>query len=457
MKRIENDSLGPVELPQDALYGPQTQRAIDNFSFSPRSMPVTFIQMLARIKKAAAQSNGELGCIAKAQSEAIMQAADQIIEGNYLQEFPVNVFQTGSGTSTNMNMNEVLANLANKALPENKIHPNDQVNYGQSSNDVIPTCVQLSSAEQVARQLLPALDRLCEQLEELADQYQEVIKTGRTHLMDALPLSLGSEFKTWQFQVKESQRRIQAALMAQCQVPIGGTAIGTGVNTHAQFSAMTCRYLADELKLPIKPCENLAAKIASQDTSLALHSQLKVLATVLTKVCNDIRWMNSGPQTGLNEIKLKALQPGSSIMPGKVNPVIAEAVLMMCAEVMGNDTTMSFANASGNFQLNVMLPLMADKLLSSIQLLSDAANAMTNKLLLDFSVNQSLLLEKALLNPILATALNTQIGYEMTAKIIKAALEQERKIIDVAQEMTELTRDELEVLLDPKKLAGLID
>jgi fumarate hydratase, class II len=457
MKRIENDSLGPVELPQDALYGAQTQRAVENFNYSTKVMPIDFIQTLAQIKKAAALANGKLDCIAKPQSQAIAQAADEVISGSHQQAFPVNVFQTGSGTSTNMNMNEVLANLANQKDGSLNIHPNDHVNYGQSSNDVIPTCIQLSSATLVATQLLPSLELLGDCLEKLASKYKDVIKTGRTHLMDALPLSLGSEFKTWQFQVKECQWRIQAALMTQCQVPMGGTAIGTGVNTHADFSTAVCQLLADELKLPVKPCVNLAAKIASQDSSLALHSQLKVLASVLTKICNDIRWMNSGPQTGLNELQLKALQPGSSIMPAKVNPVIAEAVLMMCAEVMGNDTTMSIANSSGNFQLNVMLPLMADKLLGSIQLMSDAATAVANKLLVDVIVNQQMLFEKAQLNPILATALNTKIGYENAAKIIKIALEKERKIIDVAQEMTDLSLEELEVLLDPKQLAGSSD
>ncbi len=463
--RIESDSLGDVELPESALYGAQTQRAVDNFNFYGRTLPVTFIRTLALIKKAAAQTNQELHCIEPEQAEAIIWGCDKIIQGEYLDQFPVNVFQTGSGTSSNMNMNEVVATLANqfnqntKLSVKNesdvsqKIHPNDHVNYGQSSNDVIPTCIQVSAVVACQQQLIPALEKLSERLSLLAEKNQSVVKTGRTHLMDAMPLSLGDEFKTWAFQLKESRERIDDSLIRVSQLPLGGTAIGTGINTHKEFAVKVAHSISQLTTFDFSSSENLASRISAQDATLELHGQLKVLATVLIKQANDIRWMNSGPNCGLSEIQLKALQPGSSIMPGKVNPVIAEAVLMMCTEVIGNDTSITIANQSGNFQLNVMLPLIADKVLASISLLSDAMTAMADKGLTGIVVNQAVLKEQAANNPILATALNPMIGYEAAAKIAKQAMKEKRNILSVAKEETNLSDEELGKILDPAKLA----
>ncbi|WP_199610988.1 class II fumarate hydratase [Flocculibacter collagenilyticus] len=465
--RIETDSLGDVKVPKSALYQAQTQRAVDNFNFTPRTMPSLFIMALAYIKQAAAQANGELDCITSSHADLISKACDEILAGNHLDQFPVHVFQTGSGTSSNMNMNEVLASLANQLSGasskgvndkgNNQVHPNDHVNYGQSSNDVIPTAVQLSVLLCLQQKLFPALQQLSKTLSTLATQYQAIIKTGRTHLMDAMPLSLGDEFNTWRHQIEESHTRIQSSITRLSELPIGGTAIGTGINSDKRFADCVIKHLQHNTKTELARCSNLASRISSQDPSLEVHGQLKVLATVLMKHANDLRWMNSGPNCGLAEIQLKALQPGSSIMPGKVNPVIPEAISMMCAEVMGNDTTLTIANQSGNFQLNVMLPIICDKLIGSIQLLSDCCNAMADKALSDLNVNEQTLAQQVSRNPILVTALNPIIGYELAAKIAKTAYKDGRSVIDVAEEMTELNKTELERLLSPEKLAKPFD
>ncbi|MCU4674885.1 class II fumarate hydratase [Catenovulum sp. 2E275] len=451
------DGFGKLLLPQNALYGAQTQRAVNNFNFSPRPMPAIFIKTLALIKQAAAQANADLNCITELQADYIKKAAQLIIQQDYSEQFPVNVFQTGSGTSTNMNMNEVLANLAVQlAETDNqvvKIHPNDQVNYGQSSNDVIPSCIQLSSLYSVIKNLIPAIDSLILKLNELSAEYKSVIKTGRTHLMDAMPLALGDEFATWAFQITECKNRLLETLPRLSQIALGGTAIGTGINAHPDFSATVSQHLTELIGVKISPCDNLAARISAQDMSVELHNQLKLLASIYIKLANDLRWMNSGPNAGLNELHLKALQPGSSIMPGKVNPVIPEAIIMLATEVIANDVCITLANQSGNFQLNVMLPLVADKMLNSIQNLTDASQAFASTALTDLEVNQQKLAEQAAQNPILATALNPIIGYEKASEIAKAAFKSKRSILDVAVEKTDLDRAELEALLQPEKLA----
>ncbi len=458
--RIEKDSLGEVKVPADALYGAQTQRAIDNFDYSDRCLPDEFIVALAQVKKAAARANSQLDCLSENQAERIISSCDKVLadEQLRLEAFPVSVFQTGSGTSSNMNMNEVIAHLCNQEGENNDlIHPNDHVNYGQSSNDVIPTSLQLSILLAIVEQLLPAFEITDKHLGLLAKKYADVIKTGRTHLMDAMPLSLGDEIETWRFQINECRERIINSLGRLSEIPLGGTAIGTGINRHKKFPETVANMLAEQTHLPIKPCNNLASRISAQDPTLEIHGQLKVLATCLMKIANDIRWMNSGPNSGLSEIQLKALQPGSSIMPGKVNPVVAESMAMMCAEVLGNDTTLTVANQSGNFQLNVMLPLMADKSVGSVRLMSNALNALTQKALKDFTVNEEKLDRLLGQNPILATALNTRIGYEKAAEIAKQAQKEGRSVFEVAKEKTDLSEEELASLLDPKKLARPFD
>ncbi len=456
--RIEKDSLGEVQVPFDALYGAQTQRAIENFDYSARIMPRSFIIALAHIKKAAARANQQLNCLETNMANAIIEACDEILKGEHLSQFPVSVFQTGSGTSTNMNMNEVLANLANRQPnTSTQIHANDHVNYGQSSNDVIPSSVQVSSLLLLVECLFPAIDKTVEQLSLLSDQYKNTIKTGRTHLMDAMPLSLGDEFSTWCYQLNEGRERLVSSLGRLCELPLGGTAIGTGINRHREFADKACAFLAEQTQLPIKASKNFASRISSQDPVLEIHGQLKVLATCMMKMVNDLRWMNSGPTCGLGEIQLKALQPGSSIMPGKVNPVIPESIAMMCTEVMGNDVMLTIANQSGNFQLNVMLPLIADKMNTSTLLLSNALYALAEKALVGISVNKEKLEEQQHKNPILVTALNTLIGYEKAAMIAKTAIKENRNIIDVAEEKTQLSRKELESLLSPEKLAKPFD
>lgn len=458
--RIEKDSLGEVKVPADALFGAQTQRAIDNFDYSDRSMPDEFIVALAQVKKAAARANDQLGCLSESQAQRIISSCDKVLTNQQLrlEAFPVSVFQTGSGTSSNMNMNEVIAQLCNQEdETSDLIHPNDHVNYGQSSNDVIPTSVQLSTLLAIVEQLLPAFEITDKHLGLLAKQYTDVIKTGRTHLMDAMPLSLGDEIETWRFQINECRERIINSLGRLSEIPLGGTAIGTGINRHEEFPETVANLLAEQTHLPIKPCNNLASRISAQDPTLEIHGQLKVLATCLMKIANDIRWMNSGPNSGLSEIQLKALQPGSSIMPGKVNPVMAESMAMMCAEVLGNDTTLTVANQSGNFQLNVMLPLMADKSVGSVRLMSNTLNALTHKALKDFTVNEEKLNRLLGQNPILATALNTKIGYEKAAEIAKQSQKEGRSVFEVAKETTDLSEEELASLLDPKKLARPFD
>jgi fumarate hydratase class II len=451
-KKIKvTDSMGTVEIPADALYQAQTQRALDNFKISSLRLPQAMIRALALLKKACVETNLELEKIDQARGQAIALAADLIISGEHNDQFGIDVFQTGSGTSSNMNVNEVIASLASTtALP---VHPNDHVNMGQSSNDVFPSAIHIAAAEMIHEHLLPASQMLEIALEKRIEQHRDTIKTGRTHLMDAMPISLGQEISAWASQLKNDRYRIQTALSRLQQLAIGGTAVGTGVNTPPDFGQRVCEKLHLTTGIRFKQMENLFEGLSTQNTTLEVSGQLRVMATSLTKICNDLRWMNSGPLTGLGEIQLEALQPGSSIMPAKVNPVIPEAVLMASAQVIGNDTTIALAAQSGNFQLNVMLPVIAYNLLQSIEILGNAIRHLVG-VIESMSVNQENMAQNLSFNPILVTALNPIIGYQKAAEIAKAALGQNRPILEVALEMTDIDEARLRQLLDPGKLVG---
>lgn len=452
--RTEHDTMGEVQVPASALYGAQTQRAIDNFAFSGLRLQARFIHAVAHIKKAAAQTNLELGLLDANIAAAIIRASEAIIAGEHAEQFPVDVFQTGSGTSTNMNVNEVIAHVASKFAGQ-PVHANDHVNMSQSSNDTIPSAIHISAALAFEQQLIPALENLHTSMLGKAAYLDDVVKTGRTHLMDAMPLTFGQEISGWASQIESNYVRLQTALPQLLQLAQGGTAVGTGVNAHEDFAEKFAQHLSENTGLSFTPSDNFFALMSAQDTAVAVSGQLKTLAVSLMKIANDLRWMNSGPLAGIAEISLPALQPGSSIMPGKVNPVIPEAVCMVCAQVMGNDVSISIAGQSGNFQLNVMLPLIAYNLLQSIELLSKACNQLADNAITSFSVNQTTIDKALARNPILVTALNSLIGYEQAAAIAKKAYKEGRAIIDVAEEETQLGRPELERLLDPKRLTGL--
>ncbi|EKE82790.1 fumarate hydratase [Idiomarina xiamenensis 10-D-4] len=456
--RIEKDSMGDIEVPADALYSAQTQRAVNNFKISGLTLPEGFIKALALVKYCAAQANLKLDNIEADKAKAIQDAALTIYDGRWLDQFPVDVFQTGSGTSSNMNANEVIANLARRESNID-IHPNDDVNRGQSSNDVIPTTIAVSSALAVAEQLLPAAEHLIDSIRHKAGQLSHVVKTGRTHLMDAMPLTMAQELESWAQQLQLSVDQIKQLQPALQRLSQGGTAIGTGINAPQGFAEAFNDALSDFTELSFTAHDCLFAGIAGQETSLLLSGHLNTLAATLMKISNDLRWMNSGPLAGLGEISLTALQPGSSIMPGKVNPVIPEAVTMVVAQVSGNHSTITTAAQAGNFQLNVMLPVIAYNLLQSIELLSNSCHALADQAIADFSVNEEQIEHALAKNPILVTALNPVIGYNKAADIAKRAYKEKRAIIDVAEEMTDLSRQRLSELLDPKKLTqgGLSD
>ncbi len=445
--RTERDSLGDVRVPKEALYGAQTQRAVDNFGFSGRQMRPEFIGALAIIKAAAAHANRELGLLESAKAEQIIRQALAIADGAFADQFPVDVFQTGSGTSTNMNMNEVIARLAGEA-----VHPNDDVNMSQSSNDVIPACIQVSATLAIKQRLLPAVGRLQDAILVKADATRDVVKTGRTHLMDALPLTLSQELGGWAYQFGEVCEQLEDTLSRLRLLPLGGTAVGTGVNSDPRFAPIAIDELSRRCGEKFDLVPNRFSRMSSQDTSVQCSSCLKGLAIVLMKVANDLRWMGSGPLSGLAEIELAALQPGSSIMPGKVNPVVPEAVTMIAAAVMGNDVTIGIAAQSGNFQLNVMLPLVADKLLEGINLLSNGCDALAG-VIRGFTVNEDNIRGALSRNPILVTALNARVGYDVAAKIAKRAYREGRPIVEVAHEETGIPLAELAILLDPARLA----
>jgi len=449
--RTERDSMGELQVPADALYGAQTQRAVENFPVSNLRMPRAFIRALGLVKSACAKANTDLGLLDEKIAAAIQQSAETVAAGDYDHQFPIDVFQTGSGTSTNMNANEVIARLAsdNLGMP---VHPNDHVNMSQSSNDVIPTAIHVSACLEIEEQLLPALAHLSATIETRARELASVTKTGRTHLMDAMPVTLGQELQTWASQVKQGMYRIQASITRMRALPQGGTAVGTGINAHKDFARLVANALKQRTGFAFTPMDNLFVGLASQDTAVEMSGQLKTIAVSLTKIANDLRWMNSGPLAGLGEIALPALQPGSSIMPGKVNPVIPEAVAMVCAQVLGNDATITLGGQAGNFQLNVMLPVIAYNLLQSIEILSNAARLLADKAIAGFTVNEANIKAALDKNPILVTALNRVIGYEKGAAIAKQAYAEGRPILDVAKENTDLSEDELKQLLDPAKL-----
>ncbi|SDZ76497.1 class II fumarate hydratase [Microbulbifer marinus] len=455
--RTEKDSLGEVQVPADALYGAQTQRALENFPVSGSQLPTEFIRAIVLIKKSAAQANKELGLLDEKLAAAIIAASDSLGEEEFATQFPLDIYQTGSGTSSNMNVNEVLAHIAERDSGL-QVSPNDHVNMSQSSNDVVPSAIHVSALLRVRDHLLPALRHLHGQLCDKAATVEDVVKTGRTHLMDAVPMTLAQEISAWAAQVESCRERIRGTLPRLAQLAQGGTAIGTGLNAHPDFAELFAQKLSANSTQQFRPADNLFAAIASQDTAVELSGQLRVLAVALMKIANDLRWMNSGPLAGLAEIELRALQPGSSIMPGKVNPVIGEAVAMVAARVIGNDATIALAGQSGNFQLNVMLPLVAHALLDSVHLLGSAARLLADKAVADFAVNRERIEQVLARNPILVTALNPVIGYAKAAEIAKAAYKAGRPVMDVAIEMTDLSEEELRKLLDPARLAkgGLV-
>ncbi len=451
-ERIERDSMGTVTVPADALYGAQTQRARNNFDIGGEPMPLAFVHAVVLIKRAAAEANQALGLLDSGVAGAIVAAAQTVLAGDFADQFPVDVYQTGSGTSTNMNVNEVLAALASRSLGR-PVHPNDDVNLGQSSNDVIPSAIHVSAARSVEDLLMPALEHLAHVIEERGAQLTTVVKTGRTHLMDAMPLTFAQELSAWSAQVRSCAARLEACQPRLLTLPLGGTAVGTGVNAHPQFAQRAVARIAQHTGLDFCVSANPFEGMAAQDTAVEFSGQLRVAAVCLTKIANDLRWMNSGPLAGLGEITLRALQPGSSIMPGKVNPVVPEAVAMAMAQVIGNDAAIAMAGQSGNFQLNVMLPLIARNLLSSASLVARSARALADSAIATFSVNTAAIERALSRNPILVTALNPIIGYAKAAEIAKRAYAEGRPVIDVAEEMTDISRSRLEALLDPATLA----
>ena len=450
--RTESDSLGDVTVPAEALYGAQTQRACDNFTISGERMPESFIRVLILLKACAAKANQNLNCISGDTAFAITQACESLLADKKLMDhFPVDVFQTGSGTSTNMNANEVIANLATHNTGEN-IHANDHVNFGQSSNDVIPSTLHITAALNLHTHLLPALSHLEEVIQAKAASVKTVCKTGRTHLMDAMPVRLEQSLMSWFGQLQHHSRQLQQLAPSLHQIALGGTAVGTGVNAHPRFAHECCNVLSVKTGLDFKPADNPFPLMSGLDAVMSVSGQLKSLAMALLKIANDLRWMNSGPLSGLGEIELAALQPGSSIMPGKVNPVIPEAVAMAAAQVAGYDSAITIAGQSGNFELNVMLPLMANNLLKSMHLLTTSMMHLADKAIKDFSVKHKSIEQNLARNPVLVTALNPIIGYSKAAEIAKRAWQQERPVMDVAAEMTDLSEEELKGLLDPMKL-----
>jgi len=452
--RTEHDSMGELQVPAEALWGAQTQRAVQNFPVSGQRMPRAFIRALGLIKGAAAEVNTGLGLLPKGVGKAIQSAATEVAIGAHDQHFPIDVYQTGSGTSSNMNANEVIATLANHSGKAGKtaVHPNDHVNLGQSSNDVIPTAIRVSAQLETMESLLPALKHLRKTIDKRARGLGKIVKTGRTHLMDAMPLTFAQEFGAWSAQLASAEGRIEDALKRLRRLPLGGTAIGTGINADPRFGGKVARALSASTGVKFESAANKFEGLAAQDDAVELSGQLNALAVALIKIANDLRWMNSGPLAGLGELELPALQPGSSIMPGKVNPVIPEATVMAAAQVIGHHTAITVAGQTGNFQLNVALPLIAANLLDSIQLLSNVMNLLADKAFAGLVVKQERVREALARNPILVTALNPIIGYEKAAAIAKRAYKEQRPVLDVALEDSGLSEAELKRLLDPAAL-----
>ncbi|PWH07854.1 aspartate ammonia-lyase [Brachybacterium endophyticum] len=450
--RIEHDTMGEVRVPVDALYGAQTQRAVENFPISGQGLEPAHIHALAQVKKAAARANAELGVLDQAVSDAIIAAADEVIAGEHDDQFPIDTYQTGSGTSSNMNMNEVLATIAS-AASDQKVHPNDHVNASQSSNDVFPTSVHVAATQSVVRTLLPSLDHLATSLEAKATEWKDVVKSGRTHLMDATPVTLGQEFGGYAAQIRYGIERVQAALPRTAEVPQGGTAVGTGINTPTGFPQKVIANLAEQTDLPLTEARDHFEAQSARDGLVEMSGALRTIAVSLTKVCNDLRWMGSGPNTGLGEIAIPDLQPGSSIMPGKVNPVIPEAVLQVCAKVIGNDASVAWGGAQGSFELNVQIPLMGTSLLESIRLLASAGTVLADKTIDGLSANEEKARFYAEASPSIVTPLNKLIGYENAAKIAKHAVKEQVSVREATialgfVERGELTEEQLDSALD---------
>ncbi len=449
--RVERDSMGELKVLESALYGPQTQRALNNFPISGKRMPRSFVETLIQAKGAAAVANKSLGLLSPEISEAIYVASQELLGDDFMEHFPVDVYQTGSGTSSNMNANEVIANIASKQSGQT-VSPNDHVNYGQSSNDIIPTCIHVSAVKEIEAKLLPSLVHLAKSISVKAKESKSFIKTGRTHLMDAMPIRFDQCLSAWETQINQNIDLIELMIPKLSMLAQGGTAIGTGINAHPKFSEEFCKEMSNLTGHQFKPSDNFFTQLGSQDTIVALSGHLKTTAVSMMKIANDLRWMNSGPLAGLGEIELEALQPGSSIMPGKVNPVIPEATAMVCAQVIGNDAAITIGGQSGNFELNVMLPMICENILSSLELLANVSVILSDKAIKSFVVNEDQIKKALSRNPILVTALNPIIGYLKAAEIAKKAYKERLPVIDVAERETNIPRSELEALLDPKKL-----
>lgn len=453
--RTEKDSMGEVKVPKDAYWGAQTQRAVENFPVSGIVFPPVFVRSMGLIKHACAAVNQELGLLDSRFAEAIVRACDEIMEGKFNDQFPLDIFQTGSGTSTNMNANEVIATRANEMLTGAKntktpVHPNDHVNMGQSSNDVIPTAIHVSACLQTRELLLPALRVLHTTILDKAKKYGSLVKTGRTHLMDAMPITLEQEMSGWAAQLEHSMERVESAMPGLTELAMGGTAVGTGINTPPGFGARVAQKLAELTGIGFREAENHFEAQSAQDAVVELSGRLKTYAASLMKIANDLRWMNSGPMAGLGEIRLSSLQPGSSIMPGKVNPVIPEAARMVSAQVMGNDVVIALSNAMGDFQLNVMLPVIAHNIIQSVTLLANVSRLMAEKAIEGFEVNEEHILHLVNRNPIIATVLNPLIGYDKAAEVVKKALQEKKTVKKVAVEMGYLTAEEADRVLNPE-------
>ncbi len=456
--RVESDSLGEVEVPRDALFGAQTSRALGNFPISDLRKPRRFVEALGAIKLEAANVNHELGLLDEEIKDAIVQAAEEVVEGRHDSAFVLDVFQTGSGTSTNMNANEVISNRAIQILggevgSKDPVHPNDHVNTGQSSNDVIPTAIHLSALVSIKEDLLPALNKLRGALEDKARELDDVVKVGRTHLQDATPIRLGQEFKGYAGQIERGIGRIERAQQDLTEVALGGTAVGTGVNTHPEFAERVCERLSERFGVRVVETENHFQAQSAMDGTVFVSGALKTVAVSLMKIANDIRWLGAGPRANLAEITLPEVQPGSSIMPGKVNPVIPESTMMVATQVIGNDTTITLAGQNGNFELNTMLPLIAYNLLQSIEILGNAASNLTDQCVVGIQASKRApeLVERSLM---LATALAPEVGYDKATKISKEAYENEKTIREVASEQTDLSDEELDEVLDAHEMTG---
>ncbi len=452
--RIEKDSLGEIRVPRNAYWGAQTQRAIENFPVSGITFPAVFIRSLALVKRASATVNRRIGILDVKRASAIIRACDEIVDGKFSDQFPLDVFQTGSGTSTNMNANEVIATRANELLTgkresKSPVHPNDHVNMGQSSNDVFPTAIHMSACLQTIEHLLPALALLDSTIKRKAKKYSGLVKTGRTHLMDAMPITVSQEMSGWATQIENSITRIKTAQSRLSELAIGGTAVGTGVNTNRKFGKLVAKELSSLTKVKFVEALNHFEAQSAQDGIVELSGHLKTYATALLKISNDLRWMNSGPIAGLAEIRLPSLQPGSSIMPGKVNPVIAESARMVAVQVMGNDTVISVSNALGDFQLNVMMPVIAHNIFQSITLLASVSRLLAEKAIAGFEVNEHQLAELVHRNPIIATVLNPIIGYDKATEVVKKATKEKKTVKQVVVELGYLSAADADRILDP--------